>query len=135
MAVRQRTDRVFAPVAALRRKIVRWGCVVTALCTLPAWRMGNRIGRRLTTVALSAERIREGDILTVLPLAREQDELGAMTASVGQLVEDLRHSMSPKNPYLERPASGPSDAPAPNANPGSSDYVRPTGTDPRRVVW
>lgn len=89
-AVRQPVDRVFAPVATLRRRLVGWGLVLSLAGAVGAWVFAGRISRRLRSVAAAAERIREGDVLAVLPSARGEGELEHMCTALGGLVEDLR---------------------------------------------
>jgi HAMP domain-containing protein len=89
-AVRQPVDHVFAPVTALRRRLAGWGLVLSLTVALGAWWIAGRLSRRLRSVAAAAERIREGDVLAVLPSARGEGELERMCTSLGGLVEDLR---------------------------------------------
>lgn len=89
-AVRQPVERIFAPVSALRRRLVAWGLALTLAGSAAAWWAAGRISRRLRSVAAAAERIRAGDVLAVLPSARGEGELAHLCAALGALVEDLR---------------------------------------------
>lgn len=88
--VRQPLDRVFGPVGELRQTIFGWGLAFTTVLTLATWLMAGRTARRLNSMAAAAERLREGDVLTVLPRPHSSDEFGRMAGSVGALVEELR---------------------------------------------
>lgn len=88
--VRQPVDRVFGPVGDLRRTLFGWGLAFTAVLTLATWVVAGRTARRLNSMAAAAERLREGDVLTVLPRPHSNDEYGRMCGSVGALVEELR---------------------------------------------
>ena len=88
--VRQPVDRVFGPVGDLQRSIFGWGLAFTAGLTVATWVVSGRTARRLNSMAAAAERMREGDVLTVLPRPHSNDEYGRMCGSVGALVEELR---------------------------------------------
>jgi hypothetical protein len=124
VVVRQPFARAFAPVGDLRHSIVRWGLLFTLAMLLLSWWFGARLARWTRSMALAANRIREGDILTVMPRARGDLEMDRMCEAVGNLVEELR----PKNPK----ATGSEALPA---QPPVSGYIKPTGSDPRRVIW
>ncbi|HUR60007.1 MAG TPA: cache domain-containing protein [Opitutaceae bacterium] len=122
--VRQPSERAFAPVRELRQRIVGWGLIFAGTLTVTSWFGIAQISRRMRGIAVAAERIREGDILTVLPRPRGELDFERMCNSLGNLVEDLR--AKDKKPDAPEPA--------PSA-PQSGTYVKPTGTDPRRVIW
>lgn len=88
--VRQPLDRAFAPVTSLRRTIAAWGVTLSTAAIIAAWVLAGRHARRLRIIRAAAERIHEGDILTVLPRPPGPSELSQMCASLGDLVEDLR---------------------------------------------
>lgn len=123
VTVRQPVDRAFAPVRELRNRIARWGFLFAGVLTLASWCAAAQISRRMRLLAAAAERIRAGDILTVLPRPRGELDLERMCHSLADLVEELR-AKEKKPPPAE---------PAPPA-PGGG-YIKPTGTDPRRVIW
>ena len=81
------------------------------------------IARRLQGMRAAADRIRGGDVLTVMPRHPGESEVSMMCDAVGNLVEQLRSEV-PKPPE-----------PAPPAPTPPSGYVKPGPTDPRRVVW
>lgn len=100
--VRQPLDRVFAPVRDLQRTIFGWGFAFTGVLTVGTWIVTGRTARRLNAMAAAAERLREGDVLTVMPRPRSNDEYGRMCGSVGALVEELRAVNTPPQPPVPR---------------------------------
>ncbi len=123
VTVRQPVARAFAPVGELQRRIARWGLGFTVALTFGAWFFMHPFVRRLQGMRAAADRIRSGDVLTVMPRHPGESEVSAMCASVGDLVEQLRTEV-PK-----------ADEPAPPAPQLPSGYVKPGPSDPRRVVW
>jgi HAMP domain-containing protein len=90
VTVRQAARDVLAPVRELQASILRWGVGLVALFALWGWFFAWRLTRRLHAMAAAADRIRGGDILSVLPLPRSQDEFGQMSAALGEMVDGLR---------------------------------------------
>ena len=90
IAVRQPVDRALSGVRALRRGVNLWGGAIGVAATVAAWIIAGRHARRLRSVRAAAERIQEGDILTVLPHPKDKSELAAMCGALDDLVEDLR---------------------------------------------
>jgi hypothetical protein len=88
--VRQPIDRVVADVARLRRGIVLWGSLLTVAAGTANWILAGRHARRLRSVRAAAERIHEGDVLSVLPRPRGESEIAVMCGALDDLVEDLR---------------------------------------------
>ena len=88
--VRQPVERAFASVSTLRRAIVLWGSVLSLAAASAAWIVAGRHAKRLRSVRAAAERIHEGDILSVLPRPKGGSEFAAMCGALGDLVEDLR---------------------------------------------
>jgi hypothetical protein len=88
--VRQPVDVALAGVAALRRDIILWGSGLSVVVATAAWISAARHARRIRSVKAAAERIREGDILTVLPQPKDESEIAAMCGALGDLVEELR---------------------------------------------
>lgn len=124
--VRQPVARALAPARELQLAIARWGFLFSGTMLVVSWIFAGRLARRLDGVAAAASRIQSGDILTVIPRPRGETELDRMCGAVGGLVQDLRPKDQP---------SPESPAPAAPIPPPPSNYVRPTGSDPRRVVW
>ena len=90
VVVRQPIDRAFASVAPLRRSIALWGCVLAVTAAVAGWILAGRHARKLRSIRAAAERIHEGDILTVLPRPKDESEIAGMCGALGDLVEDLR---------------------------------------------
>jgi HAMP domain-containing protein len=99
--VRQPVRLAFAPVAALRQSLARWGFAIVAVGVIAAWVLAGRLTRRLHSITAASQRIREGDILAVLPHPADESEVSRMCRAVGGLVEDLR-----RPPETERKNSG-----------------------------
>jgi nitrogen fixation/metabolism regulation signal transduction histidine kinase len=59
-----------------------------------AWITLGRIARRLKAIALAADRIREGDILTVMPGAKGEGEMAHLCGAHGQMVSSLREQQA-----------------------------------------
>lgn len=119
--VRQPVSRALAPAHELRLAIARWGFLFSATLLAASWIFAGRLARRLQAVTAAAGRIQSGDILTVIPRPRGTAEIDRLCGAVGDLVQQLR----PK----DEPVPPPPEPPPP------SGYVRPTGSDPRRVIW
>jgi hypothetical protein len=101
--VRQPVERVFAPVDALKRSMMRWGFLLVAGVSTGSWIVAGRMVRRMRTIAAAATRIREGDILTVLPRPRGDSELAQMCAALDDMVDDFRakqETLAAKNAQL-----------------------------------
>lgn len=99
--VRQPVSQVLAPVAALQHQLARWAFALVLAGVALGWIIAGRLARRLRSIAASAHRIQEGDILAVLPRPSDDSELSRMCRAVGDLVEDLR----------ERPETPPAPSP------------------------
>lgn len=93
--VRQPVDRAFAPVDALRRAILLWGFVLAIAVGAASWIVAGRLARRLRTIGGAADRIREGDILTVIPRPPGESELARMCRALGDMVDDFRAQRKP----------------------------------------
>lgn len=112
--------QALAPAREFQLAIARWGFLLAVVFAVVSWVFAGRTVRRLDSVGAAASRIRNGDILAVIPQPRGTAEIDRMCGAVSELVEQLR----------------PKDPPPPNT-PGQppSDTVRPQGSDPRRVIW
>ncbi|MBL9209277.1 MAG: HAMP domain-containing protein [Opitutaceae bacterium] len=99
--VRQPVRLAFAPVAALQQSLARWGFGIVVAGVIAAWWLAGRLTRRLHSITAAAQRIREGDILAVLPHPPDESEMSRMCRAVGGLVEDLR--VRPENPPAAPP--------------------------------
>ena len=67
-----------------------WGVVLSAALVIVSWISAGRLSRRLRGMTLAAQRIRDGDVLSILPRPQGDGELARMCGSVGHLVADLR---------------------------------------------
>lgn len=90
VVVRQPLAQVLSPVRELRRTIGRWGFVLCTVSAAAAWIFAGRLARPLNIIGRAARRIREGDILTVLPRPRGDGELARMCGELGDMVDDFR---------------------------------------------
>lgn len=90
VTVRQPAAGAFAAVHSLQRSIAIWGFLITVGLAAAAWRSAGRLARRLAAVATAARRIRQGDVLTVIPLQHGDSEIEKMCGAIGELVEDFR---------------------------------------------
>jgi hypothetical protein len=88
--VRQPAATAFAPVEHLQRAISLRGVALSMVAAVAAWVIAGRFTRRLMSVTAAADRIREGDVLTVLPPPTGTGEMDRMCGALGNLVEDLR---------------------------------------------
>jgi len=96
--VRQPLDEVLAPERELRRLLTIAGIALTLAAVTATWLFASRIARRLRSVTAAAQRIRAGDVLTVLPGRHGDGELDRMCGALGELVEDLRAQAPPEPP-------------------------------------
>lgn len=90
IAARRSDADVFAPVRELRRSVLQWGLLFAAALAVAAWNFASRITRRLLAVGAAAQRIRLGDVLTLLPHAGNDQELTRMCHELDLMVEDFR---------------------------------------------
>ena len=90
IVVRQPADLALAPARELQRTLFGWGALLTIVLVAVSWIAAARLSRRLRSVRLAADRIRGGDVLTVLPRPSGEGELARMCGSLNDLVEDLR---------------------------------------------
>lgn len=90
VSVRQPAEAAFAPLDALRGRLLRWGALLTLLGILPVWLVAARLTRRLRAVSAAAGRIGAGDLTALMPAARPPDEIARMAADLDDMVESLR---------------------------------------------
>lgn len=95
--VRQPSAEITAPVFVMRKAIARWGTLFAVTLSAAAWLTTARITRRLRVVTAAADKIRVGDIFTVMPRPPGEDELSRMNRALDDLVEDFRAKL-PKAP-------------------------------------
>lgn len=90
VAVRQPVTDAFAAAGDVHRRIVWAGATFTAAMIVLSWLIAGRIVRRMAAVATAAERIRRGDILTLIPRPAGSGEVQAMCGALGDMVDDFR---------------------------------------------
>ncbi len=90
VAVRQPADDAFLPVRQLQRSVFGVGFVFAALFAIGSWLAAGRLSRRMASIAAAAHRIREGDVLTVMPQPHDESEMAHMSSALGEMVEELR---------------------------------------------
>ncbi|MBW4441646.1 MAG: response regulator [Plectolyngbya sp. WJT66-NPBG17] len=64
-----------------------------ALLAVLGFLLNRHISKPLTRVSQTAERIADGDLSAKLPLLNRQDEVGILTRTFNQMVENLRNSL------------------------------------------
>ncbi len=90
ITVRQPAELALAPTRALQRQIVGWGVALAVVLALISWIAAGRLARRLHAIAAAADRIREGDVLTVMPQPRGDGEYARLCGALGAMVEHFR---------------------------------------------
>lgn len=90
VVVRQPLAEAFAPAQELRSRIVRTGLALVTALGLVTWIVSSRLERRLRAIATAAQRIGEGDVLTLLPQPNGDTELDRTCRALGDLVEKFR---------------------------------------------
>ena len=88
--VRQPAERALAPARELQHRIVGWGLAFTALLGVVSWIAAGRLARRLRGIGAAADRVRDGDVLTVMPRPPGESEVARMCRALGEMVEDFR---------------------------------------------
>lgn len=90
ITVRQPRDLALAPARALQHRITGWGLAFAGVIGVTAWFAAGRLTRRFRGIGHAARRIREGDILTVLPRPKGEAEIDRMCRDLGNMVDTLR---------------------------------------------
>ena len=119
VTVRQPAELVFGPVGDLQRRIAAWGLSLAGVLIVVSWLSAGRIARRLHSIGMAADRIRQGDILTVMPIPRGEGEIATLCGSLGTMVDDFRkkqEALTEENERLQ--ATRP---PIPTARSGDRD--------------
>jgi PAS domain S-box-containing protein len=89
--VRQNLDDAYAPVRRLRDYGLAAGVLLAALCSLAGILVARRITRPLDQLSLSAQRIRNGDPVTITPGHGGYEEVEDLSGTLNVLVTDLVH--------------------------------------------
>ncbi len=112
IALRQPAELVLVPARELQRHIIGWGLALTFLISIGSWISAHHLAQRLRSIGRSADRIRSGDILTVMPLPRGEGEIAVLCDALGRMVVDLRAQSNHAAAEKKIPAS-----PDPTASP------------------
>jgi len=88
--VRQPMATAFAPVYAFQRSVILVGFGFSVLLGIVGIVFARSITRRLRAIASASDRIREGDVTSLVPSFRDESEMARMASSLGRMVEDLR---------------------------------------------
>jgi PAS domain S-box-containing protein len=89
--VRQNLDDAYAPVRRLSEYGLAAGVLLAALCSLAGVFVARRITRPLDELAWSAQRIREGEPVTITPGRGGFEEVEDLSTTLNVLVTDLVH--------------------------------------------
>jgi HAMP domain-containing protein len=98
VTVRQPRELALAPARELQHRITAWGLVLAVALGVVGWFAAGRLARRMRGISSAARRIREGDVLTVMPRPQGGAEIDQMCAALGSMVEDLRAQPGQKPP-------------------------------------
>ena len=90
LVVRQTAEIVFAPIRELQGRLLQWGFLVSAVLTLPAFLLGQRVERKLRAMATSARLIGGGDPFSMMPEFRSRDQLAETAQSLNRMIESLK---------------------------------------------
>jgi HAMP domain-containing protein len=90
VTVRQPEVDALAPARDLRRTLTWMGASLTFIIVVMSWVVAGRITRRMAAVATAAVRIRQGDVLTLMPRPSGDGELQSMCGALGDMVDDFR---------------------------------------------
>jgi diguanylate cyclase (GGDEF)-like protein/PAS domain S-box-containing protein len=87
--VRQPLEQAFAPVEALRSKIVWTGVGAALLVSLLVWLAARNVARPLQTLTRHADALRAGDAITLPPLGSRLTEVHILHSALGALLSKL----------------------------------------------
>jgi two-component system sensor histidine kinase/response regulator len=88
--VRQPLEQAFAPVEALRSKILWTGVGAAILVSLLVWLAARDIARPLQTLTRHADALRAGDATTLPPLQSSLTEVHILHSAMGALLSKLQ---------------------------------------------
>jgi len=103
VAVRQPGAELVTAVAALRRTILGWGLALAAALAAGAGIFAARVTRRLSAVGAAADRIRTGDVLSLMPRPPGDHEIARMCGALDAMVEEFRAKQEKLAPEKTRP--------------------------------
>ena len=81
----------FAPVAALRRRVLALAGVAALLLFVAAWFLARTVTEPIRSLAASTQRLAKGEFGTRLEL-RAKDEIGALAGAFNRMAEELEQS-------------------------------------------
>lgn len=87
--VRQDVHDAYAPVRRLREEALWSGAALAVLFSVAGLLVARRITRPLGALAESAERMGRGEVLQLVPNAKDYFEVQALSTTLNQLVSDL----------------------------------------------
>lgn len=89
IVVRQQADLALAPVRALQRQIFTQDLTLGILFAIAGWFIMRRLTYPLLAIATAADRLRQGNTNTDLPLMTSSDEIGRLSRSLKHLIRTL----------------------------------------------
>ncbi|WP_199316923.1 ATP-binding protein [Chroococcidiopsis sp [FACHB-1243]] len=89
VVVRQQADLALAPVRTLQRQIFTQDLTLGILFAIAGWFLMRRLTYPLLAIATAADRLRQGNANTELPLITSGDEIGRLSRSLKHLVRTL----------------------------------------------
>jgi HAMP domain-containing protein len=136
VVVRQPTAIVFAPVRELRGWIWRLGGLMAGGFVILSWVVVMRLNRPMRAIARAADRIRAGDILSLIPRYHDGDA-GRLSTALGDMVDAFRakeEQLEADNAQLEARMRAGSSAPAARPDePPQRPKPRESGSD--NIRW
>lgn len=87
--VRQNVEDAYAPVRRLREQALWSGAALAVLFSVAGVLVARRITRPLGALAESAERLGRGEVVQLVPNAKDYGEVQALSGTLNQLVSDL----------------------------------------------
>lgn len=115
VVVRQPFAEAFAPEQELRNRIIRVGLGLVVMLVIVTWYFAARFERRIRAIATAAQRIGEGDVLTLMPQPAGDTELDRTCVALGDLVEKFRQRQDALELENARLASRPPPPPPPSS--------------------
>ena len=89
IVVRQPAEIALAPVRALQHQILTQDLTLGVLFAIAGWFIMRHLTYPLQAIATAADRLRQGDAHTELPLITSRDEVGRLSRSLKHLVYTL----------------------------------------------
>lgn len=111
--VRQPVTAAFAPVQQLRQRITVIGLLLVVAIGTLTWIVTARLERRFRAVALAADRIGTGDILSLMPLAHGDSAYARMCTALATMVDSFRRRQESLEQENARLAARPRTEPKP----------------------